>query len=183
MTQRSNQVGIRGGEGRAQAEAWAPLDYDAAHPPKVGPAEAGGLMVSSLPLLDCARTSRRTWINAIIKAQKVLIFLSMNSMIFSSTLGYSIFSSALGYSIIFSSALDYSIIFSSTLGYSIIFSSALDYSIIFSSTLGYSIIFSSTLNILWCQNIQPLKKKCYVSFSVSWIHIFPASFWLVSSNS
>ena len=54
MTQRSIKVGIRGEEGRARAEAWAMLDYDAAHPPEGGPAKARGFTASSLPLLDCA---------------------------------------------------------------------------------------------------------------------------------
>ena len=49
--------GLEEGEGRARAEAPALLDYDAARPPEGGPAEVGGLTASSLPLLDCARTS------------------------------------------------------------------------------------------------------------------------------
>ena len=39
--------------------ASALLDYDAARPLEGGPAEAGGLTASSLPLLDCACTSEQ----------------------------------------------------------------------------------------------------------------------------
>ena len=48
MTQRLIKVGIRGGESQTQAKARFLLDYDAVRPPEGGPAEAGGLMASSL---------------------------------------------------------------------------------------------------------------------------------------
>ena len=47
-------MGVRGEKGWARTKARALLDYDAAHLTKGGPAKAGGLTASSLPLLDCA---------------------------------------------------------------------------------------------------------------------------------
>ena len=51
MNRRSIKVEIRGGEDQARAKAQA-LVTDASSPPKGGPAEAEGLMASSLPLLN-----------------------------------------------------------------------------------------------------------------------------------
>ena len=49
---------IRGGGSQAQAEARALLGYNAARAPEGGPAEAGGLTASSVPLLDSTLTIR-----------------------------------------------------------------------------------------------------------------------------
>ena len=63
MTRKSIKVRIRGWEGRARAEARVLPDYDAAHPPEGGSAEAEGLMASSLPLLNSARTNGRGYLS------------------------------------------------------------------------------------------------------------------------
>ena len=53
MTLRSIIVSIGGRGVRVWADARALLDYDAARPPKGGPAETGGLKASNLSLFDC----------------------------------------------------------------------------------------------------------------------------------
>ena len=59
MIRRSMIVGIKGEGGLARAETQALLDYNAAHQAEGGPADTGGFTASSLPSLDCARTSGR----------------------------------------------------------------------------------------------------------------------------